>query len=75
MTKDNKPRPAVDLRFGGLRSTAQRIPAWLIAAAATADTTGAWWWQRWLWITCLACDRPLCPAAHSTSVSCSDRKP
>lgn len=40
-------RPALELRFGGLHLTVQRVPGWLVALITTVGgAAGAWWAQR-----------------------------
>lgn len=40
-------QPYIEVRWGGLHITVQRIPAWLIGLITTAaGTVGAWWTQQ-----------------------------
>ena len=44
-TADDKQRPYLELRCGGLHLSVQRVPVWLIAMVSTATGTGAAWWS------------------------------
>jgi hypothetical protein len=44
-TADNKQRPYLEFRCGGLHLTVQCVPVWLIALVSTATGTGAAWWS------------------------------
>lgn len=45
--ENRKQPPQLELRFGGLHLTLQRIPAWLVTLITAAATgAGAWWTHR-----------------------------
>ncbi|MDA5282603.1 hypothetical protein ACWGHM_07740 [Streptomyces sp. NPDC054904] len=40
-------QPHIEVRWGGLRITVQRIPGWLVGLITTAaGAAGAWWSQQ-----------------------------
>lgn len=48
MPRSTDPRPAFELRCGGLHLTIQRVPGWLVATLATVVGSGvaAWFTSR-----------------------------
>ncbi|WKK24973.1 hypothetical protein QZH56_04955 [Streptomyces olivoreticuli] len=43
-TTQHNTTPQLELRWGGLHLTIQRIPAWLITLATAAGGSGVAWW-------------------------------